>query len=89
MIISRSIHAPENSIIAFFFMTEYYSPVYLYHTEEVFLFGKTQGSGALAMGSKFYANTTNLAPSPGRRCEEQQLKSDEGTSEFNSNTRIL
>ena len=41
------------------------------------------------MGSKFYANTTNLAPSLGRRCEEQQLKSDEGTSGFSSNTRIL
>lgn len=41
------------------------------------------------MGSKFYANTTNLARSLGRRCEEQQLKSDEGTSGFSSNTRIL
>ena len=74
MIISRSIHVTANGIIAFFFMTEYYSIVYLYHTEVVFLFGKTQDSGAFAMGSKVYTNTANLAPSPGRRWEEQQLK---------------
>lgn len=62
-------------------MTEYYSPVYLHHTAEVFLFGKTQGSGALAMGSGFMP-TQLPGPAPGRRREEQQLKSDEGTSGF-------
>ena len=42
MIISMSIRVTENGITAFFFMTEDYSIVYLYHTEEVFLFAKTQ-----------------------------------------------
>ena len=31
MIISRSIHVTANGIISFFFMTEYYSIVYMYH----------------------------------------------------------
>ena len=31
MIISRSIHVAANGIISFFFMTEYYSIVYIYH----------------------------------------------------------
>ena len=31
MIISRSIHVGSKGIISFFFMTEYYSIVYIYH----------------------------------------------------------
>ena len=31
MRISRSIHVGSNGIISFFFMTEYYSIVYIYH----------------------------------------------------------